>query len=108
MEIRAVKSVKQKYSPAQEILGLLEDFRLIINDCIRIGLAKEEMEGEIITSMLKLSLVCYRQLAVYDLPTCYRLTAISKAAGILRNYRREKAKNPRTKRPHADKGMRNN
>jgi putative transposase len=77
----------------------------MVNDCIRIGLEREaEGGGEIITSVRKLSLACYHhQLAVYDLPTYYRLTAISKATGILRNHRREKRDNPNAKRPYAHK-----
>ena len=37
MPVRAVKSVKQNYEPTAELLDLLEDFRLMVNDCIRIG-----------------------------------------------------------------------
>ena len=58
----------------------------MVNDCIRIGL-KENL-----TSMKSLSVKAYRQLSAYDVPTCYRLTAISRAAGILRNYRKEPKK----------------
>jgi hypothetical protein len=36
--------------------------------------------------MRMLSLACHHHLAAYDLPTYYRLTAISKAAGILSSY----------------------
>ncbi|HVC26809.1 MAG TPA: hypothetical protein VND40_01485 [Nitrososphaerales archaeon] len=100
--MQAAKSVKQKYRPSLEILELLEGFRLMVNDCIRRRPEKED-RGEITTSMRRLSLACYHQLATYDLPTCYRLTAISKAAGILRSYRREKVKNTNAKRPYAKK-----
>jgi putative transposase len=85
--VRVIKSVKQSYQQSPRILTLLEDFRLMVNDCIRISLRKEA-EGETITSMRKLSLVAYHALAQYPVPTCYRLTAISKAAGILRTYRK--------------------
>ena len=50
--------------------------------------------------MRRLSLSHYHRLAALDRPTCYRLTAVSRAAGILRNYRRERLK---TKMPYADK-----
>ena len=53
-----VKAVKQSYHASPEILELLKDFRLMVNDCIQVGLKKEE-QGEIITSMKKLSLACY-------------------------------------------------
>jgi putative transposase len=88
----AVKSVKQGHRASPELLSLLEDFRLMVNDCVRIGLKEK------ITSMKKLSAACYKQLAAYDLPTCYRLTAISRAAGILRNYRKNPGEKPYAKR----------
>jgi hypothetical protein len=34
----AIKSAKQNYCPSDEILNLLEQFRLIVYDCIAIGL----------------------------------------------------------------------
>src|SRR5712691_5941666 len=55
----------------------------MVNDCVRIGLREN------LTSMKSLCMKAYHQLSAYDVPTCYRLTAISRAAGILRNYRRE-------------------
>src|SRR2546422_7700409 len=86
-ELQAVKAVRQNYRPTEEILSLLEDFRFMGNDCVRIGL-KENL-----TSMKSLSMKAYHQLSAYDVPTCYRLTAISRAAGILRNYRKELKRN---------------
>ena len=93
----AVKSVEQNNHASPEILGLLQDFRMMVNDCIRMGLEEN------ITSMKKLSSACYYQLKKYDMPTSYRLTAISKTAGILRNYRKKKKENPSTKEPFAKK-----
>jgi len=66
----------------------------MVNDCVRIGL-KENL-----TSMKSLSLKAYHQLSAYDIPTCYRLTAISRAAGILRNYRRELERNRSARVPY--------
>ena len=88
--MQVVKVVKQRYSPSEETLNLLEDFRLMMNDCIRIGIREN------ITSMKALSLKCYNALSQYDVASCYRLTAISKAAGILCNYRKLLRKNPNT------------
>src|SRR5213594_2493330 len=86
-ELRVVKAVRQNYRPTEEILSLLEDFRCMVNDCVRIGLREN------LTSMKSLSMKAYHQLSTYDIPTCYRLTAISRALGILcgtteRNWRR--------------------
>src|SRR3989442_4752531 len=91
-DLQAVKAVRQNYRPTEEILSLLEDFRCMVNDCIRIGLREN------LTSMKSLSVKAYHQLSAYDVPTCYRLTAISRAAGILRNYRRELKKKNRSAR----------
>jgi len=59
------------------VLGLLEVFRRMVNESIRIGLAND------VSSLRRLSLLSYNQLAQYDSPSCYKLSAISRAAGIL-------------------------
>jgi hypothetical protein len=59
----------------------------MVNDCIRIGLKFEE-EKHATPSMKKLSLLCYSHLKRYELYSDYRLTAISKAAGILSSRRK--------------------
>ncbi len=97
--MRALKSVKQNYQPSDEILSLLNDFRCMVNDCIRIGLAEN------VTSLKSLSLKAYGQLSAYDVPSYYKLCAISKATGILRNHRKSSRKNPNTKTPHARRPM---
>lgn len=93
--VYAIKSVKQRYEPTPELLDLLNEFRCMVNDCIRIGLR----EG--VTSLKSLSIRAYKQLSAYDVPSMYKLTAISAAAGILRNHRRALKQNPRVKVPHA-------
>lgn len=75
-----VKSVKQNYNPSEKMLDLLNDFRLMVNDCIRIGLKEN------VTSLKSLSLKAYHQLSNYQVPSYYRLCAISAAAGMLKNY----------------------
>jgi len=74
---------------------LLEQFRQILNDCIRIGLAEN------VTSLKSLSLKAYKQLSRYDVVSYYKLCAISAATGILRNYRKAKRRNPYVKEPYA-------
>src|SRR5467141_5218385 len=73
----ALKSVWQNYAPSREVLGLLEVFRRMVNESIRIGQAND------VSSLRRLSLLSYNQLAQYDSPGCYKLCAISRAAGIL-------------------------
>jgi len=96
--VQAVKSVIQRYEPTLDIMKLLEEFRRMVNDCIRIGLEEKT------TSLKSLSLKAYHQLERYKLPTHYRLTAISKATGILKNYRKSLRKHS-TKKPYCVKPM---
>jgi len=93
--VRVFKSVWQHYTPTPETAWLLEQFRQMLNDCIRIGLAEN------VTSLKSLSLKAYRQLSRYDLASYYELCAISAATGILRNYRKAKRKNPCVREPYA-------
>jgi putative transposase len=93
--MRAVKAVQQYYTPKPEILWMLEQFRQILNECVRIGLSEN------VTSLNSLSTKAYHQLATYPVMSYYKLCAISKATGILRNYRKAKGKNPKTKEPYA-------
>jgi putative transposase len=91
----AVKAVQQHYVPRPEILQMLEQFRQMLNDCVRIGLAEN------VTSLKSLSTKAYSQLAAYDIMSYYKLCAISKATGILRNHRKARRKNTETKEPYA-------
>src|SRR6267378_3464499 len=52
-------------------------FRRMVNDSIGIGLVNDA------SSLRRLSLLSYNQLAQYDSPSCYKLCVISRAAGIL-------------------------
>jgi putative transposase len=70
----------------------------MVNDCIRIGLKFEEQTG-VTPSMRKLSLLCYTQLKKYETYSAYRLTAISKAAGILSARRKSIKRGFFTKSP---------
>jgi putative transposase len=93
--MRVVKVVQQYYTPGPEIHRMLEQFRQMMNDCVRIGLSEN------VSSLKSLSTKAYHQLATYDLMSYYKLCAISKATGILRNYRKAKGKNPKTRDPYA-------
>jgi len=75
--VLAVKSVWQYYAPVADVLRLLDVFRRMVNNSIRVGLLND------VSSLRRLSLLSYNQLAQYDSPSCYKLCAISRAAGIL-------------------------
>ena len=95
--MQAIKTVRQNYNPSEEVLSLLEQFRRMINDSIRIGL------NEHTTSLRSLSVKAYQQLRIYDVPSRYRLSAMSKASGILRNYRKMIRKKLDVKIPYASR-----
>jgi putative transposase len=91
----AVKSVWQYYVPSREVLLLLEIFRRMVNESVRIGLAND------VSSLRKLSTLCYNQLAQYDSPSCYKLCAISRAAGILAARKKSLKRGFPTREPYA-------
>jgi putative transposase len=91
----AVKAVKQNIETS-EINNLLEVFRKMVNEAIRVGLERN------ITSRFKLSNAVYEPLH-NGLHTWYILSAVEKACTLLKNYRKAKRKNPKTKKPHVKK-----
>src|SRR5467141_2818748 len=91
----AVKSVWQHYAPTRDVLVLLEVFRRMVNESIRIGIANDA------SSLRRLSLLSYNQLAQYDSPSCYKLCAISRAAGILASRKKSLKRGFPTRMPYA-------
>src|SRR5213080_4588112 len=71
----------------------------MVNDSIRIGLLND------VSSLRRLSLLSYNQLARYDSPSCYKLCAISRAAGILAARRKSIRRGFPTKTPYAVRAM---
>src|SRR2546430_3987162 len=91
----AVKSVWQYYVSSSDVLGLLEGFRRMVNDSLRIGLVND------VSSLRRLSLLSYNQLAQYDSPSYYKLCAISRAAGILASRKKSIRRGYATKTPYS-------
>src|SRR5881397_3322153 len=83
------------YLVAIDYLILLEVFRRMVNESIRIGMANK------VSSLRKLSLFSYNQLAHYDSPSCYKLCAISRAAGILASRKKSLRRGLPTRAPYA-------
>ena len=95
-QVRAIKSVKQNYyEPSEEILSLLETFRMMTNACIRIGLAND------VSTLRKLSHLCYKELSRYNVISYYKLHAISRAAGILASRKKSIRRGIPTRDPYA-------
>jgi putative transposase len=67
----------------------------MVNDSLRIGIAYSA------SSLRKLSLLTYNQLAQYDSPSYYKLCAISRAAGILAARKKSVRRGFTTKTPYA-------
>src|SRR5437660_11139389 len=67
----------------------------MVNDSIRIGLLNDA------SSLRRLSLLFYNQLARYDSPSCYKLCAISRAAGILAARNKSVKRGFPTRTPYA-------
>ncbi|MEW6603363.1 MAG: hypothetical protein AB1351_01590 [Thermoproteota archaeon] len=63
----------------EPLLSLMETFRQMVNDCIRIGLDNNA------STLKQLSKLCYPKLEDYKIVSYYKLHAVSKAAGILAN-----------------------
>ena len=90
----ARKSVTQSYLPPPYHPKLMQDFRLMVNDCVRIGLANDA------STLKRLSLLSYKELRRYHLPSCYKLCAISKAAGMLKSRKKSIRRGYPTKDPY--------
>src|SRR5947208_3765659 len=75
-----------------ELLGL---FKRMVNESIRIGVANSA------SSLRRLSLLSYNQLSCYDSPSCYKLCAISRAAGILASRKKSLKRGFPTRTPYA-------
>jgi putative transposase len=67
----------------------------MVNESIRIGMANDA------SSLRKLSLLSYNQLAHYDSPSYYKLCAISRAAGILAARKKSVRRGYATRTPYA-------
>jgi hypothetical protein len=85
----------QRYTPNNAIVNLMETYRKMVNDAIRVGLQKN------VSSMKSLSIYCYRELMDrYDVISYYVLCAISRAAGILANRKKSIKRGFKTKSPY--------
>jgi putative transposase len=83
---------------SEALFPLMETFRQMVNDCVRIGLENN------VSTMKKLSILAYHQLSKYNITSYYKLGAIPHAAGILTNRKKSiqrgrVPRNPYARRP---------
>jgi putative transposase len=95
----ARKSIKQTYAPTPQVLSLMQEYRKMTNDAIQIGLANDT------STMKRLSALSYKVLKRCNVPSCYRLCAISKAAGILASRKKSIKRGHPTKDPYLKKPL---
>ena len=82
--VLARKSIKQRFRPSAQVLSVMECFRQMANDCVRIGMEFEKENNYMSSSLRKLCFLAYRLLRKrYGGFAQYSLCAISKATGIL-------------------------
>ena len=78
----SIKCVAQRFTPDLQLCRQMELFRQMVNEAIRIGLDKH------LTSLKTLSIATYPHLKPYGTDSGYKLCAISRATGILKNHRK--------------------
>ncbi len=79
LKMETIKTVVQNHRAEPRLLDLAERFRQMVNLSIAIGLERGR------TSLNSLCEVSYHRLKIFETPSKYRLCAISRAAGILKN-----------------------
>jgi putative transposase len=77
----------------------MEIFRKMVNDCIRIGLENN------VSTRIKLTKLCYHELANYDVYSVYKICAISHAAGILANRKTSIRRGLEPRQPYAKRPL---
>lgn len=87
----AYKAIRQQFAPTAELCDIMETFRQMVNECIRLGLDNN------ISTLGKFSSLHYKDLGKYQIHSKYKLTAMSQAMGILSQRKRDikKGKNPK-------------
>jgi len=94
----AIKVVKQSCT-IELLLPLMETFRQMVNDCIRIGLEND------VSTRIKLTKLCYHELEQYDVYSIYKICAISHAAGILANRKASIRRGFEPRQPYAKRPL---
>ncbi|MEM3007942.1 MAG: hypothetical protein QXY15_07805 [Candidatus Nitrosotenuis sp.] len=92
-----IKSVRQHFTPNQDLQNMMDTFKEMVNHCIRIGLENNA------STLKKLSSLSYQQLSSYKIQSYYKLNAISQAAGRLTQMKRDTKKGRKVRLPFVRK-----
>jgi len=92
-----VKSTRQNFEPNTELFQMMEIFRQMTNDCIRLGLENN------CSTLKKLSMLSYHKLKNHSIMSYYKLTAISQACGRLSQMKKDIKKGRNPKSPYIQK-----
>jgi putative transposase len=95
----AIKCIKQTNCDLEPLHPLMELFKQMVNDCIRIGIDNNA------STLKTLCKSVYSQLAKYDVISYYKLCAISHAAGILSNRKKSIKRLRQPRHPYATKPL---
>ena len=99
----ALKSVRQSLAnPSLQLLELMNEFRSIVNDCIRIRTRNRRF---IVEEIIFARLFHNEGKVPFLVPSDYRLTAISKAAGILSSRKKSRRRGTIVKDPYLKKPL---
>lgn len=93
----AYKAVRQQFTPTAELCGIMETFRQMVNECIRLGLDSN------ISTLGKFSSLHYKDLNKYQIQSKYKLTAMSQACGRLSQMKRSIREGKTPKSPYIQK-----
>lgn len=95
--ITAIKCVQQHFQCTDKLQDMMQIFRRMVNDCIRIGLESN------VSNRIRLTRLCYHDLERYDIYSIYKISAISHAAGILGNRKTSLRRGFEPRYPYARK-----
>lgn len=87
--MKAVEALRFRYKTSPELASLFEDFRLMVNDAIRIALRHEQLTGERVRSRFDLITLSYPRLKEYGLHSHYILGACELAYSAYKNKNRK-------------------
>ncbi len=91
------KAIRQQFASTAELYDIMETFRQMVNECIRLGLDSN------ISTLRKFSSLHYKDLDKYQIQSKYKLTAMSQACGRLSQMKRSIREGKNPKSPYVQK-----